>query len=905
MGISIRQWKMGGIVCSIFVVFAFLYQNCSKVQVEDISSQVSNNNPLDVPEVPSEFSKVTVGTSELADLKMLFVVDNSYTMKQNNINLATAFQTLFNSQNSDNLSLFPVTSYLLTVGQKIPAASLTDQLRLDALLNWQVPPDQVTPANLSNFRAPSQLGKIAGDSIGFSIKKSGGSFAFEPAAVVGLGADGSIVNSISKSKSESASKLVQDFRDRMTLLQDMNITNYEQNKDILDNESGLCAVARVLRSSSYVKAGDLAVLNVFTDENDADVDGKSCLAGYTYSEGNEDLVDGGCETRRSTFNYKIAVPKAAECVLGYKNTFDWKVAYSQSETRYSISYSKYADTYTCPETKFTYQGLTAAKRKRTKITLTYNAYKMLDGVKVVDQAPKTRDLALVDGYKSSSDCAILAKSNLAAATEVYVSNTCVPLEEAVSSLGSCRLANNVWDPNCIEVSKEARTKTFQGNYTLPGNSCWAQLQYLDGAYIPGSESCSVTGNTISNSIYNQPACVRNINATPTVQSGLSDNLSTQLACDNKAKALGGAVDASHPATCTSSQVNVAKTKTGSLNLKDYASVNVLGECPADVKAAAYSVAGVTDANSPSCTITAIPNRAVTQALASTCAQQADALCAPTSNNRFCVVNGTNAATTVQQAAALTADENLACTAKCSDSQTGFCKPTTEVPSPDPAMSIADYLVEAKKSVVACAVSTVGVTPDISKFNGKKNADMATLCPAKSPGNLPVYVRIDKTYRFKGFAPDYIAGNAMVNGVPQPSVNLPTYIAQRATEVFGGQKPIVNIFIRTADDGLGEAGSRGVAYEQLALTVNAQVHSVLSADYSSALKDLSTVVKSKLLRTFKVPNMASQRKVIGVKWKSQSGVLTLTPQQWVQSGASIEIDSSVALALGDELEFEYQ
>jgi hypothetical protein len=167
--------------------------------------------------------------------------------------------------------------------------------------------------------------------------------------------------------------------------------------------------------------------------------------------------------------------------------------------------------------------------------------------------------------------------------------------------------------------------------------------------------------------------------------------------------------------------------------------------------------------------------------------------------------------------------------------------------------------------------------------------------------------VDKTYKFTGFAPDYIAGNVMdSNGVPQPATDLPTYITQRALEVFGGQKPIVNVFVRTANDPLGDGGSRGVAYEQLGATMNAQVYSVLSSDYSSALKDLSGVIKSKMLRTFKVPNMDSSRKVIGVIWRPQSGAeQKLDPSLWVQSGASVQIQESVQLTVGDEIQFEYQ
>jgi hypothetical protein len=894
MGISMRQWKMGGVFCVVFIGSALCYQNCSKVQVEDMPS-VGNNDPLDVPQIPSEFSKATVGTSELADLKMLFVVDNSYTMKQNNINLASSFGTLFNSQNSDNLTLFPVTSYLLTVGQKTPGATSSDSTRLDSLLAWQAPLAGLTPSSLASLRQPAALGKLAGDSVGYSVQKSNGSYSFEPATVVGLDAQGAIVNSISKGKDESAAGMIQDFKNRMTLVQNVNIDNYYLNKDILDNESGLCAVARVLRSSNYVKAGDLAVLNLFSDENDADVEGKSCLAGYTYSEGNEDLINGGCETHRTTFNYKVNVPQAASCTIGYNKTLSWKLTYSGKQWSSNVKYSKISN-YSCAETQLDYQVATTWKKKKTKVTVSFTTYKMLDGVKVNDSGVQTRDI-WQDGYKTASECKTIATNGLSASSETYVSNTCVQSDEPVAT---CSFN----DANCLAATQAARSVKVAGNLTV-GSACSAELVSRDSASgIRGSEKCTLTGVQAISSTNKDSSCSANM--TLVTSSNYNEDLSTQTACNNKALALGGTVNQTYPATCTAVQVDASLSKTGSLNLADFSSVSATGTCPADVKTKAIQDSGLSEASVTACDITAIPVSTVAQTLSSTCLQQATNLCAANSTYRNCFVKSSTDASTVQQAKAATVDEELACTAKCSDSKTGFCKANADLPTVDPNMTIADYLAQAQKSVTACA-ATIATTGTNNTFSAQKKADIANVCAAKNGAGLPLYVRVDLTYRTKGLVPQYVAGNkADANGNQIPAADLPTYIAQRANDLFGGQRPIVNVFVRTANDPLGDNGSRGIAYETLAATMNAQVYSVLSSDYSSALKDLSTVVKSKLLRTFKVPNMNPQRRVVGIILKSSAGTSTkLQPNQWVQSGASVEISSAVTLALGDELEFEYQ
>ncbi|MEN0057998.1 MAG: hypothetical protein AAGB31_04135 [Bdellovibrio sp.] len=872
---------------SILIPVVFSYQNCSKIHVEDLASEL----PVDSLNAESDYSKVSVGTGELADLRMLFVVDNSYTMKSNNINLSDSFETMFNPQNSDSLEKFAVNSYVLTVGQRTPAATLQDQTRISTLLNWQVfPSSSLTSSQLQSARSSSNLGKLAGDALGYSVKKESGSYFFEPAPVLAL-SNGSISKAIIKGKDESASNMILDFQNRMGVLQDINLSNYEANKDILDEESGLCAVARALRSPAFFKSGDLAAINIFTDENDADESGKNCLASYTYSEGNEDLHDGRCETRKTTFGYKVSAAQADQCVYSYKNDFSWKITYNEIQPVSSISFYKISG-YSCPQTQVKYKKVSAWLKKQTQISISYKKIQVLDGVQVLSSANYSKSLT-VDGYKSSAECVTLAKAQLNSSSESYVSNTC---QQAQNSVASCSFS----DSNCVQSTVADVAQNIAGDYT-DSSSCLSKAQSLDSNFIAGSQACSLTGSQVTASS-SAPSCSAVV-ALSTV-SNLSKDLSTAAACQAEATSRGAYITSQYQPSCSTANSGVVKTKSSSSNLSDHSYVNGTGNCPATLKTKIAQYVGISESSLISCAVESIPERTASESLAkASCNVQAAEFCSSHSGYQNCALKEVQAGGSSSQSKSLIAQESLSCSSLCSESKTGFCQPTGSLSSVDPSLSISAYIAQAYQGS-NCSASVVR-SSTVSQFQAKTANEVASLCPAKTSSQLPIYTNVENTYRFTGFAPDYIAGNAYNGSSIEPKVDLPTYILQRSQELFGSQKPIVNIFVRTANDPLGDSGSRGLAYERMATMMNGQVHSVLSSDYSPALQDLSSIIKSKMLRTFKVPNMKETQKVVAVRRISNGSQSKLSSSQWSQSGLSVQIAEGVALNLGDELEFEFQ
>ena len=78
---------------------------------------------------------VTVGLNPVPDLKLFFIVDNSGTMKQNQLNLSASFGSMFDSS-SASLSKFDSTTYLLNTAQSVPSFT-TEKAVLDKISTQQ------------------------------------------------------------------------------------------------------------------------------------------------------------------------------------------------------------------------------------------------------------------------------------------------------------------------------------------------------------------------------------------------------------------------------------------------------------------------------------------------------------------------------------------------------------------------------------------------------------------------------------------------------------------------------------------------------------------------------------------------------------------------------------------------
>ena len=105
-------------IVAVFAIVLLAYQNCSDVSFEPEDPNASLNCVLVEGDCFLGGTKEEVaGAQNLPPLKMVFVVDNSFTMYFNQVKFKEAFTKMFESSNSDNLTQFDTTAYLINTSQ--------------------------------------------------------------------------------------------------------------------------------------------------------------------------------------------------------------------------------------------------------------------------------------------------------------------------------------------------------------------------------------------------------------------------------------------------------------------------------------------------------------------------------------------------------------------------------------------------------------------------------------------------------------------------------------------------------------------------------------------------------------------------------------------------------------------
>lgn len=369
------------IVGGLFVLLAagtvVPFQNCS--QVEFMSQEALKVEVLSTP--GSEI--VRAGNEEnFPPLKLVFVVDNSHTMKANQINLSSAFSSMFNGDNASNLSPFDTTAYVISTAQKSlpqnsPIWAKLPQNAPSALSNYSI-------AQLASMRGTTTTdGALPGDLVGYGVEETMASglrtVNFHPAPVVDFWPENGKVGiglGVRKQRDGSVSAFANDFAARLAVL-DPNRPNVDPTTNtvpldaVVDHESGLCALARVLkRNDGLLNKGDLAAFVVVSDEEDADPAGRACVDRYVDYLDSQDLVDGQCKQAYTKLFYKPRNTNQANatCTVSFRTGFPYRYDYLMPRTKLSyyrwlhkydkprvdVTYHTYQHTYDIPKTKVEY-----------------------------------------------------------------------------------------------------------------------------------------------------------------------------------------------------------------------------------------------------------------------------------------------------------------------------------------------------------------------------------------------------------------------------------------------------------------------------------------------------------------------------------------------------------------------
>ncbi|MGZ6418919.1 MAG: hypothetical protein ACXWPX_10425, partial [Pseudobdellovibrio sp.] len=310
----------------------------------------------------------------------------------------------------------------------------------------------------------------------------------------------------------------------------------------------------------------------------------------------------------------------------------------------------------------------------------------------------------------------------------------------------------------------------------------------------------------------------------------------------------------------------------------------------------------------SCTITgynAAADKTVNLALAD-CTAQAAQRCSD-DKLRNCTAT-TIAAVTTTTPGVLTAfktvPERISCSDKCSDSVMGVCDAAT----PGTTL-ISDFLISKFGAGTTCSTATsVLETGKVSLTQQLQNNE-ANICQADPNDKAPRFpYETSAVYYSKSKVVDFVTGTTTdPSGNQIPAKDLLTYIKARITELNSNQF-IFTAFVQKSSDPDPAIGSKGAAYESLISSTGGQVESVLSKDYSDALKELSRVLKNSLERSLTVTKMRPDQivKLVTLTKKATGETKAMKPGDgWSQNGNTIKVFDSVDFSEGDQFKVDFQ
>lgn len=914
------------------------FQNCSPVQFSDMTAEARALEAERIA-IGADREVITAGLNQMPDLKLFFVVDNSGTMKQNQLNLSASFGSMFDSSSS-SLSKFDSTTYLLNTAQTSPSIS-SEKSVLDKIAgqqsNFSLSALIPQAAFETDVRTSSlNLGYLPGDNVGYQVKKIASplSYQFLPATVLGVHADSgqiSLSNSIRKTAAVDVAATEQEFKERLAILSSDRIpqvlvgsTYRPENYSVIDNESGLCAVSRILRNPQlYIKAGDLLSFTIVSDENDNDPSGSKCIQSVTQYDGTEDLVDGDCKFKETQLSYQTqsTSQKPSDCKISGNAGYNYKFTYPTTSYTTAVTYKhiKTAAVYKAYYYNLQYTSLVNVySYLNTDITyyvqICNDVYS--DGIKtgtkcVIDPVSKSGSK---DGdYVDATMCYGLAKSlNTNAVNDSGYKPVCTTSYKSRST--ACSTA----DPLCKVATTE---KLNSVNNILGVNSaatCLTKAQsYAD--YSKNAICSDASKNVASCSVAESAArCDLISGAIYDTKSEIAGGDQTVDGCLSWAKGRAGnaVLSLSDITNCTKNTVNGLATYTNSLNFSETKAldggvtlpVGVSASCGV-LKSLAYAKAStaIQAVKNDDCVLTSIKAASViTEVLtAGNCSAQAVNKCNISFNRNCSGAEITYPATTTTNPTVyndVKVKEPLSCSTLCSDSKLAVCGA-----NPGVGLTIDGYLKNKYGPAIVC-----GATTSISELNkeplvAKLQSQESLLCAPTIAGEPRFFFRTKGPYRSQSLITDYVSGTKKGTDNQDQVVPLVEFIKSKVQQMSSTNQVLFSALVRKSTDPLGQGGTVGVDYKSLIDQTQGQLDSVLSPDYSVALKELSKVIKNSLERSFILKKMRPDQiitKVFLIK-KDTKAVVELAKSDWTQSAGTLKISEGLEFVDGDEFQIDFQ
>ena len=924
------------IILSSLAVTLF-YQNCAKLNITDLEAE-SRALEAERIAIGADDETVVVGVNAVPDLKMFFVVDNSGTMKQNQLNLSQSFGAMFDAGSTESLAKFDTTAVLISTAQKSPSFT-SEKSTIDGISTQQkgytlgmTTTSDVFAASMRS--ALYNFGFLPGDNIGYQLASSLNplKYTFMPAPVLGTSVNGNQVSFksvIRKLASESPTVLESEFKNRLAVLNSERIplvltgSEYKpQYANVVDTESGLCAIARILRNpESTIKAGDLLSFTVVSDENDNDPKGLNCVQSITQYTGSEDLVDGTCSQRESSISYQTTSSTKApdSCKLNGNQTYNYKLTYPGTKVTTTIDYKAVsaAAVYNAPYSSIVYKAQTSSYQYLNTVIKYYvnTCVNIVSDGLVVGQKcsiGSALSASKAGNFAAAADCNAYAKSLNANAV------TAAPNAPVCTTSYVASAACSASDANC-KVSVAVADKTVTNIVgSLDSSACLAKAKSYSDYSAGTTPVCTATPKSVAACSAAEAAagCALKTATTYAVKSVTisGDYTTTSVGCFNYAKTISGnAVTVAGDVTkCLKTSVAQDQVYSSSIAFSATASADKgvsvavgAADC-GSVKAAIVAKAVAANSAIPAsavCSIVSYGKASETsEALAAGCTAQANARCSSQSL-RDCVgtlVVGATIPATATPVVFAKVQEDIKCTSKCSDSKLAACE------SEKSDMTVAQYLQKKFGPTATCAAVTSDIAASKTSKVAQLASNVANICSPSMTGVPSYFAQTKGPYRTSSLEVDYVAGTVKdANGKSVPEKGLVDYIQARALALSNGNA-IFSALVRRSTDTLGQGGSYGVDYETLIKQTSGQIGSVLSNDYSVALKSLGSVIKSNIERTLILKKMKATQVIKKVYRVAKDASLEIVDAtSWKQNGSNLVFNTNFDLNDGDQFKVEYQ
>ena len=228
-------------------------------------------------------------------------------------------------------------------------------------------------------------------------------------------------------------------------------------------------------------------------------------------------------------------------------------------------------------------------------------------------------------------------------------------------------------------------------------------------------------------------------------------------------------------------------------------------------------------------------------------------------------------------------------------------------TPPVGQTIDAYLKSKYGPTTVCGVTTTVLETNKESLVAKLQSQESMLCPASLANEPRYFYRTKGPYRTQALITEYVSGTKKDANNQDQVVGLVEYIKARVQALAQSNQIVFSALVRKSTDPLGQGGTVGVDYKALIDQTQGQLDSVLSADYSIALKELSKVIKNNLERTFVLSKMRPDQIItkVSLVLKGTKTVVELDKTQWSQNLATLKIAEGLEFIEGDQFKIDFQ